>query len=344
MSGYTPRSTPRATPRVAAVDPRYANLDDRTIALVNAGIRDRLYQRSLNLRRTFRLLDPEGRGKVTYAALVEEMTRTYQLSDIEQHCLRILVDRADYKKDGFIDFVEFCSLLKMVQDDEGPNAQIMSDSEKKRFQGQGFVDQRLSRLILSGEKQVPMVAYHPTNELGKMTIEAPFGVLGDSERMDSMIQAFLTTKFDKLRQTFCDVDTTRSGRLMYDEFRTAIKNVDRYVFDSEIDTLLAVLDKKKRGYVVIDEFMTVLGQEFLKKKAHRGAPLNPLVWEVQPKAPRAPDQPKSAKKVTRPAATTRTQALREQENKARLLSILQRDEKEVQLQSQSTPRLPAVTN
>jgi len=357
--------TPRQTPRVSTVDPRFANLDDRTIALINNNIRSRIYQRSINLRRTFHLLDPQGKGKVTYNDLVSEMTKTYQLSDVEQHCLRILVDRADYKKDGFIDFVEFTSIFKMFQSKAEENT--MSESEKRRFQGQGFVDPRLNHLILCGDKSIPMVAEHPTNELGKMTIEAPFGVLGDSERMDSMIQAFLTTKFDKLRQTLQEVDKNNTGRLTYDEFHQAIKKVDRYVFDSEIENLLAVLDKKKKGFVIIDQFMEVLGQEFLKKKAHRGAPLNPLVWGVKDKAPRTPrwarvppvaplanwtrvvaangDSPRSltATKSLRPRKpinTTRTQGLREAENKVRLQNMIQREDEEAQLLATHSPRIP----
>eukprot|EP00760_Papus_ankaliazontas_P008971 PhM_4_TR13951/c2_g1_i2/m.32159 len=331
-----------ATPRMSSIDPRFAHLDERTISMVSASIRDRIHQRSINLRRTFRLLDPEGRGKVTYSALVDEMAKTYQLSDMEKHCLRILVDRADYKKDGFIDFVEFNALLKMVQADD--NNTQMSETEKRRFQGQGFVDQRLSKMILQSDKPVPMVAQQPTNELGRMTIEAPFGVLGDSERMDSMIQAFLTTKYDKLRHTLAGMDTENTGKLTWEQFRDAIKHVDRYIFDSEIEALLLVLDKKKKGVVQIDQFMNLMGQEFLKKKAHRGAPLNPLVWDVKEKTPRGTQlfssgrthSPRKPATARRPAASTRTQALREQENRTRLKDMLERDAVEMKKQVVNT--------
>ncbi|MFL6862965.1 MAG: hypothetical protein ACJ8DZ_08190, partial [Allosphingosinicella sp.] len=39
----------------------------------------------------------------------------------------------------------------------------------------------------------------PTNELGQMKIECPFGVLGDSERMDAVISTFLDRKLTALR-------------------------------------------------------------------------------------------------------------------------------------------------
>eukprot|EP00760_Papus_ankaliazontas_P008969 PhM_4_TR13951/c2_g1_i1/m.32178 len=343
-------STSVPTPRVPSVDQRFAKLDERAIANVHSLVRDRIYQKTMNLRRTFRQLDPEGRGKVTYAALVGEMTKAYQLSEMETHCLRILVDRADLNKDGFIDYVEFNALLKAVQPDSNDKHSAqqrqtqMSVADKKRFQGQGFVDQRLSKLLLQSDKPVPMVAQQPTNELGKMTIEAPFGVLGDSERMDSMIQAFLTTKYDKLRNTLAEMDTENTGKLTRDQFREAITHVDRYVFKSEVDALLGVLDPKKRGHITIDKFVSLLGQEFLKKKAHRGAPLNPLVWDVKEKTPRGTQlfssgrthSPRKPATARRPAASTRTQALREQENRTRLKDMLERDAVEMKKQVVNT--------
>eukprot|EP00672_Neobodo_designis_P017507 CAMPEP_0174832782 /NCGR_PEP_ID=MMETSP1114-20130205/3852_1 /TAXON_ID=312471 /ORGANISM="Neobodo designis, Strain CCAP 1951/1" /LENGTH=401 /DNA_ID=CAMNT_0016066649 /DNA_START=133 /DNA_END=1338 /DNA_ORIENTATION=+ len=289
----SPRST--LASRVAHDD---VNMDEKTLTAVFNALRDRVYQRSFNLRKTFRELDAEGHGIVPIEDFAKEMERFFTLSPLEGKCLRVLLEESDFRRDGKIDFREFCEMLKMRDYDSEPT---VSEMQRKRLHG--AVDPRMRGMLREGQTAIAVQGGVPTNELGHMRIECPFGVLGDSERMDAVISAFFTHKTGQLRDVFNKHDADHDGYLTRGEFRTAMKEVDRYVFDNEIDSLLdSLLDNgggaamrkrhlssganNKANLINIEHFVTGAGREYLKKKAHRSnAHANPFVW-AQPAPPK----------------------------------------------------------
>ena len=333
----TPRiRTPRneGTPRIGTPRNDAAPVvEEDAMRLVWLSLKDRIYQRSFDLRKTFRQLDPQGNGLIPFDTFVAEMNRAYQLSPVEQVCLRQLLLEADFNHDNFIDFREFCEMLKMHDPGQG---QELSATEKKRFQLKGLMDKKMQEAVVNNSKsQVKLDNALPTNELGRMTIECPYGVLGDSERMDAVIATFLRTKYDALQTTFAKHDADRDGFVTWPEFRSAMKELDRYVFDDEIDNLLHELDKKKRGKINIEEFVSGAGREYLKKKAHRSnVQQSPFVWESQEKSPRTPREGpmtaegKPLKKLKKPSGT-KASDLRTQDNRLRLQDFSRKEDEDL---------------
>lgn len=240
MADLSPAPSPRSTLASKVAQQHETHLDEKSLTAVFNSLRDRVYQRSFNLRKTFRELDASGTGAVPIDTFAAEMSRFFSLSPLEQRCLRVLLEESDFRRDGKIDFREFCEMLKM-RDYESDA--VVSDAQRKRLQGPGVMDPRMQRMVRDGHQPILVQGGVPTNELGHMRIECPFGVLGDSERMDAVITAFFTHKLSQLREVFVKHDDDRDGYLTRQQFRTAMKEVDRYVFDDEIDSLLdAVLD------------------------------------------------------------------------------------------------------
>lgn len=345
----SPRST--LASRVATSDAT-SHLDEKSLNAVFNSLRDRVYQRSFNLRKTFRELDAQGNGAVPIEAFAAEMARSFSLSGIELKCLRVLLEEADFRRDGKIDFREFCEMLKMRDYDSDA---VVSDAQRKRLQGPGVMDPRMQRMVKDGSQAIHVQGGVPTNELGHMRIECPFGVLGDSERMDAVITAFFTHKLGQLRAAFERFDDDKDGCLTRQQFRDAMKEVDRYVFDNEIDSLLeAILDghntlatgrrtlassqssarPKHNNLININQFVNGPGKEYLKKKAHRSnAHANPFIWNQPPEPPRSsqsprrpPNSPRAAKRAPlKPAADTRSNELRALEMRTRLLELRRDD-------------------
>lgn len=364
--------------RVAASEPQ---LDEKSLTAIFNSLRDRIYQRSFNLRKTFRELDAEGKGAIPIEVFAMEMVRAFSLNAIETKCLRVLLDESDFKRDGKLDFQEFCEMLKLRDYESDP---VVTESQQKRLQGPGLMDPRMQRMMRESTRSIEVRGGVPTNELGHMQIECPFGVLGDSERMDAVISAFFTHKTDTLRTAFQKHDSDHDGWLTRQEFRNAMKEVDRYVFDDEIDSLLeSLLDghngrlvkfhknpSKQANQVNIEEFVCGPGREYLKKKAHRSnAHANPFIWTVpdaprtalgsprggQPGTPRGSSKHGSRKLVT---SDTRASELRGREIRAKLLEQGERrredkfyaaalDERRAQLGTaggNTTPRLPLIAS
>lgn len=337
-------------------------MDEKSLNAVFNSLRDRVYQRSFNLRKTFRELDSVGKGAIPIDEFAAEMGRSFSLSALELKCLKVLLDEADFRRDGVIDFREFCEMLKMRDYDSDA---VISDAQRKRLAGPGVLDPRMQKMMKENETMpIRVQGGVPTNELGHMNIECPFGVLGDSERMDAVIAAFFTHKTDTLRVVFRSHDADRDGWLTPQEFRNGMKEVDRYVFDDEIDNLLEAIfaarkakrtvSSKHAQHINIEDFVGGLGREYLKKKAHRSnAHANPFVWNV-PEPPRTAgagmasgrrgvmaggasprgtmpaelESPRS-RKPFRTSGATRASELRQAENRVKLadLTLKRREDK-----------------
>lgn len=304
-------------------------------------IKDRIYQHSFNLRKTFREIDPDGKGLIPIPVCIEEMGRIYQLSPYEKECLLPLLREADFRNDGAIDFKEFVEMLKM----HSKSSQPLSEAEKARFQQKGAMDKRMQEALRSdASREITIQGGLPTNELGPMTIDAPFGVLGDSEKMDAVITTFLNIKFEHLRSVMQRHDSNSDGIVTYAEFRAGMKELDRYVFDDEINILLEALDRKRKGAIVIDDFVKGAGREYLKKKAHRSNSFqSPFVWDESPVAkpttaggnttPRSgrkeggdTTSPRGGSSTLKRPAMTRGEELRLSMNRAKMTDIFRREE------------------
>lgn len=276
MPPGTPKVQSRgSTPRASAAP----EVDPKIVKLVWTSLKDRIYQRSHNLRHTFRELDANGTGLIPLPEFTEEMGRTYQLSPVERQCLYLMLLDADLKQDGKLDFREFCEMLKSY---DKSKTNEMSARERKRFD-RCVIDKKMQATVMRDDnKPIKLPGGLPTNELGSMNIDCPFGVLGDSEKMDAVVTSFLNVKTDKLRETFKEFDVNNNGRVSHDEFKRGMQTHDPYIFDDEIVGLLDALDPKKKGYVLVEEFVGGMGKEYLKKKAHRSqAHDSPFTWTAQ---------------------------------------------------------------
>lgn len=270
-------------------------------------IKDRIYQRSENLRKTYRELDAAGLGSIPLEVFVQAMRRSFMLNQLEQDCLRVMTVDADFHRDGVIDFREFCEMLKTHDRNQGDP--VITESERKRFQTKGLIDGHVQKMMKSIDHPIRIVHGVPKNELGTLTIECPFGVLGDSERMDAVIQTYLDRKMDGLKHAFEECDRNHDGFLTREEFREAMHALDRYIFDDEVTSLIHTLDRKKRGLIAIADFLsTGLGREYLKKKAHRtnAAYDNPFIWFDQQDAsgraiPCPPQTARAASSIRNPS-------------------------------------------
>ena len=367
----TPRTPRQGTPRGAST--AYGEIDPKMVQLVWTSLKDRIYQRSHNLRHTYRELDAAGNGMIPIDAFVEEMGRAYQLSPLERHCLRLLLQEADFRRDGVIDFREFCEMLKVHDKSRmTEDGTALSQQEKRRFD-RCVMDKKMQAAVMADDSRtIRVIGGMPTNELGPMQIDCPYGVLGDSERMDAVIASFLDIKYDKLRDTFKRFDVNGNGKVSYAEFREGMKDLDHYVFDDEIDNLIAVLDRKKKGYILIDDFVKGLGKEYLKKKAHRSqAHESPFQWPVVEKQhktnrPSSDRSPRAEKRhAVPPCRLTRASELRANDAKLKLHDIFKREDGNHQARvvagtagtsipkpppqsprqtaDGSTPRLPSIT-
>ena len=277
QTGSARGSARGSTPRGAAQE-----IDPKIVKLVWTSLKDRIYQRSHNLRHTFRELDAKGTGLIPLPEFTEEMGRTYQLSPVEKQCLYIMLLEADSKQDGKLDFREFCEMLKSF-DKSKSNTNELSARERKRFD-RCVIDKKMQATVMRDEsKSIKLIGGLPTNELGSMNIDCPFGVLGDSEKMDAVVTSFINVKTDKLRETFKEFDVNRNGRVSHDEFKRGMQHHDPYIFDDEIAGLLGALDPKGKGYILVEEFIDGMGKEYLKKKAHRSqAHDSPFTWTGKP--------------------------------------------------------------
>jgi Ca2+-binding EF-hand superfamily protein len=323
----TPRSSQKQTINAEELDPKI-------VQLVWTSLKDRIYQRSNNLRHTYRELDAKGDGMIPIPDFVEEMGRAYQLSPVERACLALLLKQADFRRDGLIDFREFVEMLKVhskvngVTDDDAE----LTPQERRRFD-RCALDKKMQHVVIRDEtRPIKIIGHLPTNELGSMSIDTPYGVLGDSERMDAVIASFLNIKYEKLRTIFAKYDKQKDGRVNHIDFRIGMKELDPYVFDDEIDYLIIALDKKKRGFINIAEFADGLGREYLKKKAHRSqAHENPFQWPIvekkKPTTANSELSPRQAKVHPLPQArSTRATNLRNHENREKLDEIHRREE------------------
>lgn len=347
------------------------SLDKRRIAAFSTLIRDRIYQRSSNLRKTFIELDSTGSGLVPIDMLAHNMARAFQLTDNAQLMVPLLT-AADYKHDGVIDFKEFVEMLKPHTGSggaEGGGDAVMTAEDKRRLLSKNHADKKMVNAVAEGtlDREIKLSTGIPANELGAMTIECPFGVLGDSEKMDAVVATYLSIRLDKLRATLANRDSNNDGFVTYNEFRGGMKEVDRYIFDDEISALIEALDTKKKGLISIDGFVTGVGKEYLKNKAHRSnsAFNSPFVWaEAPPPVPRSMASPRQAEKSKKgplkPAAMTRGANLRLAGNRHRL--ELQAKEEEDALRkrlaagtvkasprkegqyTQQSPRLPVISS
>lgn len=332
-------------------------VDQKTLQLVWASLKDRIYQRSFNLRKTYRELDAIGNGLIPISQFVEEMGRAYQLSALERQCLELLLIQSDFRHDGVIDFREFCEMLKLRDNDD--NNATLNEKQRKRFAQRGLMDLKMQNAIVKSDRSIKVQGGMPTNELGQMCIECPYGVLGDSERMDAVIAAYLDVKYEKLHTVFEKHDANKDGCLTWIEFRACMKELDPYVFDDEIDTLLSVLDKKKKGLIPIQDFVNGLGQEYLKKKAHRSnAHANPFHWESPrgDKSPReqlvlfggkglhnsetSPDNAKNSRRQLKKAGSTRASDLRTVDARAKLTEMTRLEDDDFRHHRHAIPKPP----
>ena len=284
-------------------------------------LKDRIYQSSFALRKAVPST-PMG-----YAQLTQAMAAFFKLSNEEAHCLEGVV-RGVVGNDT-TDVKAFLTALNTTDKEMSPGLEQL---ETKRFDVQGIMDSAIQKVMKNPKAHIAMSHNRPENELGKVTVNPPFGVMGDSERMNALISCHLDLKFDTLKAALSAHDASGKGRVTHGQFSKAMRETAHYLFESELQALISIVDPKKRGYIVIDEFLNGVGMEFLKKKTDRGS-LNgdPLVWAVAPVPPRV-----AAPKQRLRAPSTKASRLRKTDSKVRL----EEEAARVEIARVSPPRKP----
>eukprot|EP01065_Artemidia_motanka_P035751 TRINITY_DN43640_c0_g1_i1.p1 TRINITY_DN43640_c0_g1~~TRINITY_DN43640_c0_g1_i1.p1 ORF type:complete len:400 (+),score=143.12 TRINITY_DN43640_c0_g1_i1:56-1255(+) len=293
-------------------------------------LKDRIYQRSFALRKMLRRTSEQ--GPMRLEQLLTRVGDLCNLTDEERAELQRMAVAADTDRSGTIDFKEFCTLLKLSDRRMHPEQE---QREKSRFLAHGVMDPKMQRAVLKNphaQGELALSHARPANELGRMQVDAPFGVLGDGERMGAVISSYLNMKHDHISSCLTSHDSDNDGKLTHDELRAALRCVDPYIFDQEIRSIIETSDPRRRGLVSISEFIDGAGAEYVKSKAARASAGlsggDPLQWTTSEYSRRAVlDQLRNAPpKQLRRAPPTRAAKLR-QERMHNVRDALDRREK-----------------
>eukprot|EP01062_Namystynia_karyoxenos_P026136 TRINITY_DN20407_c0_g1_i1.p1 TRINITY_DN20407_c0_g1~~TRINITY_DN20407_c0_g1_i1.p1 ORF type:complete len:430 (+),score=128.72 TRINITY_DN20407_c0_g1_i1:96-1292(+) len=279
-----PRPSPPAAFNPLCASTRRQQLPSTEMRLrIQGSLKDRIYQRSFALRKLFRKQSGGSEG-MKMAEFLKRMKEQFALSEEEVDVLRDMTRQTDCDRSGTIDFKEFCDLLKRLDRESNPEGERR---EKARFLAHGVMDPKMQRAMLrnpQAQEGVALGHVRPANELGRMGVDAPFGVLGDGERMAAMISSYLDMRYDHIAACLNRHDADRDGKLTHDELRRALRAVDPYIFDQEIKGLIEHTDQKRKGLISISEFLEGAGAEYVKNKAARASAGlcggDPLRWDT----------------------------------------------------------------
>ena len=205
----------------------------------------------------------------------------FTLSPEHRRELRSLVSLAFSDSQCQYEPKEFIARLKLHDRTHNPGRERW---EHDRFDVDGVMDGKIRKVFRhpDARNHVSMAHRRPSHELGEVTVNPPYGILGDAERMAALISSSLDLQHDTLRNALQQRQVPPgSGRVDHKGFAAALSESVGHIFASDITKLLAVVDPKRLGWVHIASFLRGSGLEYLKKKADRKSLSgDPLIWEV----------------------------------------------------------------
>ena len=284
---------------------RLAHQRSRVEGQSKARVKDCLYQSS------FALWKHIGSAPLTAVTLPSQVSAFFRFNAEDTANLRCMAEAVIGS--GAMDVKTFLTRLKETDKESSSG---LEQQEARRFQAAGIMDHTIQKVIRNPQAKIAMSHPRPENELGKMTVNPPYGVLGDTERMNALISSHLDLKYDTLRDALVRADTEGRGRVTRAQFSQALRSVAHYLFESELQALITVVDPKNRGYIYLSDFLgqSGVGMQYLKRKSDRSALQgDPLVWSVVPVPPRTV---KEKRKIR--ALSTKASRLRVTDSKHRI--------------------------
>jgi hypothetical protein len=123
-----------------SVNPRM----DESVRRIQKKLREKVYQRSYMLRRTFRALDEEHAGTISLEKFEDAIMKNFNLGEDDREALHKFVELIDADHSGSIDYDEFATHLKQ---NDGVVAEDVEQWEKLRFQRPGLGFMGMKKLV-----------------------------------------------------------------------------------------------------------------------------------------------------------------------------------------------------
>ncbi|KAL9649467.1 hypothetical protein ABK040_000706 [Willaertia magna] len=187
-----------------------------------------------------------------------EAIKNYQQTQLNQ--LEEFVKQADSTGDGYIRFGDF---VRAVEDIEGKVPKNSTSSQRELRYSSSMNNSAIKRkqdlLHTLEEKQKT-----------KPCIKPPFAEIEYVPSEATQAYNAYKQKLNSLRNAF-QITGDENEKIPLDVFREKLKKFDRYIQDREIDDIINVLGARKKGYILLKDFMEHYGIETLKTKSFRGS-------------------------------------------------------------------------
>jgi hypothetical protein len=157
--------------------------------------------------------------------------------------------------------------------------------ERARFAQPGVMYPKMQAMLSHTPGDIGLANRRPPHPIGDTAVDPPYGIEGDAERMECIINAYLEDRTDKIQYFFHQCDTDNDGKLSYIEFTLGMKKFDKDTPKSAIEELIQTLDADGKGYITVNDIRTNFGFEFMKSKSQRASAgqTNILGWPLSQK-------------------------------------------------------------
>eukprot|EP01063_Lacrimia_lanifica_P012446 TRINITY_DN19088_c0_g1_i2.p1 TRINITY_DN19088_c0_g1~~TRINITY_DN19088_c0_g1_i2.p1 ORF type:complete len:500 (+),score=153.91 TRINITY_DN19088_c0_g1_i2:43-1542(+) len=131
---------------------------------------------------------------------------------------------------------------------------------KKRFRAQGIMPQKLQKQTTGVDSSTRAVYDGP-----------PYAVCRDGDHMKTLVKEYFLGRCNRMREQLMVYGAhARPGYLTTQEFKKAMFAMEKSCANErELDALVEVMDRKKTGFVCIDDFLDRFALEYLKGRSQR---------------------------------------------------------------------------
>jgi len=226
---------------------------------------DILYQRGFLLKQICRSLDKQNTGRVPRQELRQCIISQLRIVPANHRTLDAILDSA---MDG--PEVSVRQLMNVVQ--AAAKADMRNDNrERFRFAAPGIMYAKMQSMLTVTKGDIGLANRRPVHAIGECALNPPYGIEGDAERMECIINAYMEDRSDKIQLTFHRYDSNNDGKLTYVEFTKGMLDLDPEMPKPSIEDLIAVLDPDHKGQIWIRDIREKFSVEFMKLKSQRGA-------------------------------------------------------------------------
>jgi len=191
-------------------------------------MRQKVYEKAINLRTVFRRFDSDKDGTVSRAEFKKAcMEMNLQYPD---KVLNGILDELDQDGSGIVEYQEFANLLK-VKDTFGEYNPFL-----------------LERTYYDGSAQPDKTNKVRNTKLSAKDVDAAY-------KLHDRISKRLTLKYPKPSVMFRDIDENSNGAISSEEFAAKLKSLNIEATIEEIDRMIDVFQMSEAGQVTYQDFV-----------------------------------------------------------------------------------------